>query len=135
MELRFEDVVRAASEVCAHHPLVRAAFLFGSAARESAGPTSDLDIAVAGSRIDLTSLAAQLSIVLGHEVDLVSLNHDPPIALLREIVRDGRCLYEVAPGAATAVRAGALWAIETDGPLIDALAKRYVDRLASRVRT
>jgi predicted nucleotidyltransferase len=130
-----EEVASATREVFARHPDVRTAFLFGSVARRTARSDSDVDIAVTGARVDLAGLASELSLVVGCEVDLVSLDSDPPIALLRELIRDGICLHESERGAATAVRTRALWAIETDGPIIDALAKRYVDRLAARAHS
>lgn len=60
------------------------ALLFGSTARGT-GPDSDLDIAVTGRDIDLLSLRAELTLALGGEAGLVSLDNDPPIARIRSV--------------------------------------------------
>jgi predicted nucleotidyltransferase len=126
------DFSPQALEVLSHEPSLELALLFGSRARGSAGPGSDFDVAVVGRGLDLTGLAAKLSLALGAEVDLVSLDHDPPIPLLRELLRDARCIYERNLGAEASFRARALWAIETDGPRVDAMAKHYIARTARR---
>src|SRR6185436_18134581 len=49
---------------------VRLAILFGSVARDAATADSDVDLAVeVGPGVDLGALAAQVSLVLGREVD------------------------------------------------------------------
>jgi hypothetical protein len=74
---------------------VRLAYVFGSAARGEARPSSDVDVAAlfetspeAG---DLDSLATELQTAAGRRVDLVVLNTAPPL-LAREIVKTGRRL-------------------------------------------
>lgn len=127
-----EEIAAVTHDVFNRHPRVRLALLFGSVARGTANTRSDIDIAVSAPGAELSALASQLSLALGQEVDAVSLDADPPVALLRELLRDGRVLYEAEHGAEAALRARALWTVETDGPAIDAMARRYLSQLASR---
>ncbi len=115
----------------ARHPDVRLGLLFGSVARGTAGAQSDVDIAVSGPCVDLPLLASQLSLAIGREVDVVAIDRDPPIALLRALLDDATCIYEAAPGAEASFRDRASWAVETDGPLIDRMARAYIARLAA----
>jgi predicted nucleotidyltransferase len=84
-------------------PEVDAVYVFGSAAAGTAGPLSDLDIAVLLDRIGLAqaaadpgysaSLVADLMERLGTErVDLVLLHEASPL-LAHRVIRDGRALY------------------------------------------
>lgn len=84
-------------------PEVDAAYVFGSAAGGTAGPLSDLDIAVLLSRSGLAqaaadpgypaSLAADLMRRLGtDQVDLVLLHEAPPL-LAHRVIRGGRAIY------------------------------------------
>jgi len=78
---------------------VKVAYLFGSCARDDAGPLSDIDIAVLldgrVSPFDFRlRLAAELAQALGSEhFDLVTLN-DAPLLLKYEVVRGGRVIKE-----------------------------------------
>jgi predicted nucleotidyltransferase len=70
-------------------PAVRLAVVFGSHARGSQTPDSDLDVAVAGvPAAQLPGLAVRLSRAAGHEVDLIDVESAPPLLKL-EIARDG----------------------------------------------
>ena len=66
--------------------------LYGSAAKESFGRHSDVDIAVAGStaldRVLLYSTRAELSVLLGREIDLIDLYR-----------AEGLILYKVMTGS------------------------------------
>jgi uncharacterized protein len=77
-------------------PDVLAIYLYGSAARGDAGPTSDVDIGVVlppGRQLaDRLDLAARLAAVLGREVDLVDLRQAGDF-LRMEVLREGRTLY------------------------------------------
>jgi predicted nucleotidyltransferase len=84
-------------------PEVDAVYLFGSAAAGTAGPLSDLDIAVLLSRSGLVqaaadpgysaSLVADLTRRLGTDrVDLVLLHEAPPL-LAHRVIRGGRAIY------------------------------------------
>lgn len=129
-----EELRAVTREIFARHPGVSVAMLFGSVARGTADAQADVDIAVTGRGIDLPGLAAALARAIGREVDVVSLEPDPSIPLVRELLRDGICLHESEAGAEAALRARMLWAVETDGPAIDAMARSYVHHLASRTR-
>jgi predicted nucleotidyltransferase len=82
-----------------------AAYLFGSVARDTAGPGSDVDVAVllaseppaqlAGLRLDLE---ADLEQALGRRVQLVVLNR-APCDLVHRILRDGVLLVDRNPSA------------------------------------
>jgi uncharacterized protein len=86
-------------------PEVIAAFLIGSQARGSAGPLSDVDLAIlhppglgSRERLDLRlSLAAAAGAALGtSEVDVVLLNDAPPLIRHRAL-RDGIRLVDREP--------------------------------------
>jgi hypothetical protein len=88
--------------VFAGHPEVAAAYLFGSVARGSAGPESDLDIGVVyrGRRVRerrprvAAELASEIGSALGFDlVDLVDLEAQGPIFCHR-VLCEGRRLYE-----------------------------------------
>jgi predicted nucleotidyltransferase len=79
---------------------VASAYLFGSVARETSRPDSDVDVAVLlrssppptleGLKLDM---AGDLEEVLGRPVDLVVLNRAPP-DLVHRVLRDGRLVSE-----------------------------------------
>lgn len=94
-------LVQALHQVLAPHAKVIAcAYLFGSQARNEAGPHSDVDVAVLyrqepplgldGLGLDL---AAALERALGRPVDLVILNRASP-DLVHRILRDGILILE-----------------------------------------
>jgi uncharacterized protein len=93
-------------------PVLIAAFLFGSQARGTAGPLSDVDVAVLHAdglspreRLDLRlGLATDAAAALGtSEVDLVLLNSAPP--LLRDrVFRDAAVLLDREPLATSRFR-------------------------------
>lgn len=81
---------------------VVAAYLFGSVARGTAGPRSDVDIGILlasgqpqelGAIGAVTSMHDELEGVLRREVDLVVLNGAAP-DLVHRVLRDGLLLYE-----------------------------------------
>ena len=82
-----------------HAPMVKFAYLFGSRARDDAGPLSDIDVAVyLDRRLDvfryrLVLMEELARFLRGAEFDLVILNN-APLALQYEIVREGRVLKE-----------------------------------------
>lgn len=102
---RVPPIDEAALERLSHaldHDGVVAAMLIGSHARGTAGPLSDVDIAVwhdpnldPRGRFDLRlSIAGDASRALGtDEIDVVMLNHAPPL-LRHRAIRDGRRLVE-----------------------------------------
>lgn len=74
---------------------VRLAYVFGSAARDQARASSDVDIAVLLEPLpapaDLDRLATDLETVAGRRVDLVVLNTAPPL-LAHEVIKTGQRL-------------------------------------------
>jgi uncharacterized protein len=86
-------------------PEVVAAFLFGSQARGTAGPLSDVDVAILHAdglnqreRLDLRlALAADAGATLGtQEIDVVLLNGAPPL-LRHRVLRDAIPLVDRTP--------------------------------------
>jgi predicted nucleotidyltransferase len=116
-------------EVLRHHPGVCLALLFGSRARGTADPTSDVDVALLGRDLDFGSLARDLSLALGHEVDLVDLAA-AGIPLLAAVLRDGVVLYEASPGIAASFRARAIASLEIDLPWFARMRRAYLRRVA-----
>ncbi len=91
------ELVQQALEALEAHPEVLEAYLFGSHAREEAGPLSDVDVAVyvepavlarPGFGID-AELSSELQATLGRsDVDVVLLNRASPL-LYHRVLRDG----------------------------------------------
>ena len=86
----------------AHGKTLACAYLFGSQARDEAGPDSDVDVAVLyGQEPEPTlsgmgqelELAEQLGRAIGRPVDLVVMNRASP-DLVHRILRDGILLVE-----------------------------------------
>ena len=117
-------------------PPLRLAVLFGSRATGKAAAGSDVDIGIlpADERMPIgeeLAFASALSAVTGTEVDLVRLDHAPPL-LGCEIARAGVCVFEAVPGAFAAWRAAAMseW-IDFD-EMIAPHRERFLRRLAGR---
>ncbi|HWB68454.1 MAG TPA: nucleotidyltransferase domain-containing protein [Solirubrobacterales bacterium] len=112
---------------------VAAVFLSGSQARGSAGPLSDVDLAVlmepgapASLRLKLASLAGA---ALGTgEVDVIALNGASPL-LRHRVARDGRLLLDRDPAARIAFKAEALRDYLDTAPLRFALHRGLRRRL------
>jgi len=94
-----QDIIKQLGTLFAPMPEVRFAYLFGSHARDDAGPLSDLDIAVFLSpevsafdfRLQLMETLVQ---ALGTDhLDLVTLNDASPV-LKYEVIRHGRIVKE-----------------------------------------
>jgi predicted nucleotidyltransferase len=107
------------------------AFVFGSRARGTATPTSDVDIAVRAPGVDLLRLAADLSRVTGLEVDVVELEA-AGVPLLARIVREGILVHEARPGAGARWRAQTLADLETDAPWFARMREAWLRRVAAR---
>lgn len=88
------------ADTCATRPGIDAVYLFGSSARGTARPDSDVDVAVLfdhrpkprldGPRFELEG---DLERALGHAVDLVVLN-EAPVDLRARVLRDGKLVLE-----------------------------------------
>ena len=119
-------------------PRIAYALVFGSGARGSMHPQSDLDVAIGlatGVSLDILqtgALVADLERVAGRAVDLVILNEAPP-ALAYRIFRDGVTLVERDHHAFADRKARAVLEYLDFRPLED-LAVRGVLGAASRGR-
>ena len=108
---------------------VRLALLFGSVARGTDRPGSDVDLAVDAPGVDHLALARDLSLALDREVSVVDLT-DPGYPLLAALARDGIVVAEHARGAAARWRTRALLSLETDRPWYERMRDAYLARLA-----
>jgi predicted nucleotidyltransferase len=117
---------------------LQAALLFGSAARGSMRPHSDVDVGVVpvGSGPPLANelaLQVELSLASGREVDLVRL--DQAGSLVRwEVARDGVTLYSAPAGAAARFRAEAALEHAELAPLIEQGAEVWRNAVLRRAR-
>lgn len=126
-----DEVVDRLKKALAGRTDVRLAVLFGSQARGTARPDSDVDVALDAPGVDDTLLCVQMSDVLGCEVDVVSL-HTESIPLLHSIVRDGIVVHEGRRGAGAIWRSHALATLEIDLPWFRRMADAMLLRLAAR---
>ena len=99
-----EDLMEELQRALENETKLAYALVFGSRARGSALPKSDLDVAVglaAGVRLDpheVGDLISTLEQATGQTIDLVLLDEAPP-ALAYRAFRDGRVLLERDHGA------------------------------------
>ena len=113
-------------------PEILLAVLFGSHARGTAGPDSDIDLALRIGQIeqaDLNHLLAQLERATGRTIDVVHVDSAPPL-LRFEIARDGVLLVQRTQNAWPDFRARAMldwW--EWDG-----FGARFAGAAVSRLR-
>ena len=129
---RADPAVQAIRECLQGRLDVRLALVFGSRARGTATPTSDVDVAVGAPGVDLLDLAAELSRATGLEVDVVDLEH-AGVPLLARIVREGiLVVHERRPGTAATWRALALADLETDAPWFARMREAWLARVAAR---
>lgn len=110
---------------------VRLALLFGSQARGTGRPDSDVDIAVDALGVDTLSLAAELRVVVGRDVQVVEL-HDAGYALMQALLRDSVVLHQGQAGASGEWTTRMLTLVELDGPLHDRMNRAFLKRLQKR---
>lgn len=127
-----ETVATLSRPILAADPKVRAAFVFGSVARGRASSASDVDVGVVGSGVDSLALAAALSAALNRDVDVVELDLESPIPLLRAVLGEGRRVYERSPGLAATFASHARSVVELDGPGYDRMMRAFLARVARR---
>jgi len=108
---------------------VHLALLFGSCARGTQRPDSDVDVAVLAPRVDRLELAAALSLATRREVQVVPLEQ-AGYPLLQALVRDALVLHEGKRGAAADWRTRALLDLELDRPWYQRMRRGYLRRLA-----
>lgn len=92
---RADNTLEHITETLSAEPDIRLAYVFGSMAADSAGPASDLDVAVLADRpLDAArraELIARLADRIGRPVDLVDL-HAAGVMVLRSALCGGRRL-------------------------------------------
>jgi predicted nucleotidyltransferase len=86
------------SALCSRQSVIDAAYIFGSQARRSMGPESDLDVALllnedGESEFSLLSFMSSLERACECRADVVVLNHAGEI-LKHEVRRTGRLIFE-----------------------------------------
>ena len=101
-------IVQQIASTLAQHEDIQLAFVFGSAARGTLRPDSDVDVAVlAGGQLSTEArlaLMAELSLVLKREVDLVDL-YDAWGLILRQVLTTGTlALKRPGPGHAALLK-------------------------------
>lgn len=109
---------------------VRLAILFGSTARGTDRPSSDVDVAVLGRDLDTLALARDLSRAIGREAQVVDLDA-VGYPMLQAIVRDGVVVAEHERGCAARWRSRALVDLENDRPWFERMRDAYIGRLAA----
>ncbi len=125
------DLVTALRQRLAMHPEVELALLFGSTARGTALPSSDVDVAVLAPPETLPALQAALVLAVGREVDVLHLER-ATIPVLERIVKEGVVLREGRPGASASWRSRALATLETDLPGYLRMRDAWLRRVAER---
>lgn len=132
MSIASMDLPTLQARICEHlagrHD-VRVALLFGSRARATARPDSDVDLAVEAPDVDLLTLGAELGAALDLEVDVVELA-DASIPLLEHVVRDGIVVHEGRRGAGAMWRSRTLATLETDRPWYHRMRDAWLARVA-----
>ncbi len=92
-----EGIERLIRERLVDEPSVVAAWLFGSVARGTATPRSDVDVAILSrsvrSTVELLDLQVNLTSTVGAEVQIVELE-TAPTDLVHRVLRDGRLLVD-----------------------------------------
>lgn len=99
-----KSIAQQIAHTLAKHEEIQLAFVFGSAARGTLRPDSDVDVAVLGggqlSTESRLALMAELSLALKREVDLVDL-YDAWGLILRQVLTTGILVLK-RPGSAHA---------------------------------
>ncbi len=128
----------AIKQVLGSGPPLRLAVLFGSGARGTLRPDSDVDIGIVPDDATLsldaeTDLQIALEQACGRPVDLVRL--DKATTLLRgQVARDAQLLLEARPGEFGQFRVAATVEYLDFLPLYDSAAERFRQRLLRNTR-
>lgn len=125
------SLTAALHAVLARQSGIRLALLFGSQATGHARGDSDVDIGYLGHCSDRTRLAMELGDACGRSIDLVSLER-AGVPLLDELVRDGKILYESAPGAYGRWLSHALSSLELDRAWYARMRDAWLESVATR---
>jgi len=122
-------LIAALQEALKDRADVHLAMLFGSRARDRAHPGSDVDVAVEAPGVDLWTLAADLSLAVGLEVDVVDLR-EAGYPLLKAVLRDGIPVHLGRKGALGAWRSQAISRVEFDRPWFERMRDGFLRKLA-----
>ncbi|MEO7329942.1 MAG: nucleotidyltransferase domain-containing protein [Minicystis sp.] len=125
------EIAARLREALAAYPGVRVAVLFGSQARGTARPDSDVDLAVDAPGADLLDLRAVLSVALEREVDVLALD-EATIPMMDHLVRDGIVVHEGSAGAGALWRSRTLSTLETDRPWFSRMSDAWLARVKAR---
>ena len=106
-----DDHIGQLRDAIARRKGVLLAYLFGSHARGTDRPSSDVDVAIlcddvldAGGKLDLQiELALEVEQIFGTRADVVLLNHASPF-LRHQVLKHGSLIHEGAPGLDSALR-------------------------------
>jgi predicted nucleotidyltransferase len=106
----FKAIQEAVVSLLASRREVQAAYIFGSVATGRPRPDSDVDIAVLVSRnairrdelgYRLKLMADLMDVLKRNDVDLIVLNHAPPL-LAHRVLSKGKLIFERSPSARVA---------------------------------
>lgn len=117
MRLPQDKTIKTICNVLKRHKEVLFAYVFGSYAKGNAGPLSDIDVAVyfkrGDSKDERNSLRynikddVETALKMPDKVDVVPLNDAQPL-LEREVVYEGKIIYNTDDGARAHYEAGAI---------------------------
>jgi uncharacterized protein len=111
-------------------PAIRLALLFGSQARGTARPDSDVDLAVlADPGFDHLGLGLDLERLVGRPVDVIDLRHAEAFPLRQALLRDGVILTQ-RPGEGGWWLSQTITELELDRPGFERMSRAYLARLA-----
>jgi predicted nucleotidyltransferase len=127
-----DELIRDLQQVLAGGPPMRLALLFGSSARGTDRPDSDVDVAILPVDPELPlredlALQARFAIIAKREVDLVRLDRCTP-ALRFRVAREGLSLLG-EPGALSSFRARAGIEHAELAPLVKRASELFLNRL------
>jgi uncharacterized protein len=119
------------------HPEILSAYLFGSFAKGTATPSSDVDLALFLAKTPgiawITDTTAALSKQLGREVDLILLNNASPF-LKFQVFRYGKLLFERDRKSLSHFLASSLIEYYDYEPLKRIMENKVIDRLKENLR-
>ena len=111
---------------------VRFAVLFGSQAKGTSQPGSDLDLALHGAAPDrVGEIGGLLSERLGQEVDIVRLE-EATIPLLEDLIDHSVVVYEATAGSAALWRSRVLAELEIDRPWYHRMRDAWLSKVAEQ---
>lgn len=125
------EVLAAVRRILASRDDVELGIVFGSTARGSTTPRSDVDVAVLGGNADTLGISAALSRELGRDVQVVRLE-DAGIPLLESIIEDGLMAFERTRGTFATWRSRTLMDLEIDRPWFARQRDAWLKRVAER---